>query len=130
LGPKESKLREQRASNRGAEQATAPKAAKPKPEKPKSTAKPKAAKKAAKAKVQKKTAAKVDRSPATIGDFIVAAGEAGVEMSAIEKKFKMDAHPLRSKIFTARHKLGYHIEYVETTKRYVGRAPAAAKEAA
>jgi hypothetical protein len=95
----------------------------------KKAAPPKAKAKAPpKAKVAAKPAKKVpaakgvDRSPLTVGTFIVNAG-GGVTMAALEKQFKMDAHPLRSKIHAAKHKLGFTIEYDAKTKLYSGHAP-------
>ena len=77
-----------------------------------------------KAAAPKKTAAKpgVDRSPLTVGTFIATGG--GVSMAVLEKQFKMDAHPLRSKIHAAKHKLGFTIEYDAKTKLYSGYTPA------
>ena len=99
------------------------KAKKPAP-KAKAKAPPKAKAAAPKARAAKKVpAAKgVDRSPLTVGAFIVNAG-GGCTMAALEKQFKMDAHPLRSKIHAAKHKLGFSIEYDAKEKRYTGQAP-------
>jgi hypothetical protein len=82
--------------------------------------------------VKGKTSApkKVDRSPLAVGTFIAAAGAEGVAMSDIEKKFVMDAHPLRAKIYDARHKLGFDIKHDAKAKRYLGNAPKATKEKA
>ena len=71
----------------------------------------------------KTSAKKPDRSPRTVGEFIVAGGEGGRSMADLEKRFSMDAHPLRSKIHDAKHKLGYKIEYDHEAKRYTARAP-------
>lgn len=71
-----------------------------------------------------KSEKKVDRSPLAVGTFIAAGGTDGVTMAAIEKRFKMDAHPLRAKIFAARHKLGFAIEHDPKRGVYVGTAPA------
>lgn len=73
--------------------------------------------------VKGKTAAKIDRSPRAVGDFIVAGGKDGVAMADLEKKFGIDAHPMRSKIHAARHELKFRIEYDSKTSRYVGSAP-------
>lgn len=63
----------------------------------------------------------VDRSPLTVGTFITRDG--GCSMAELEKKFRMDAHPLRSKIHAAKHKLGFTIGYDAKTKLYSGHAP-------
>ena len=85
---------------------------------PKAKAKPPKIAKSAK----KITSAKgVDRSPLTVGTFITRPG--GCTMAELEKEFKMDAHPLRSKIHAAKHKLGFTIEYDAKEKRYTGQAP-------
>ena len=99
---------------------------KKKPAAPKAKAKApaKAKAKAAKAKAAPKkiTSAKgVDRSPLTVGTFITRDG--GCTMAELEKEFKMDAHPLRSKIHAAKHKLGFTSEYDAKEKRYTGQAP-------
>ena len=106
-----------------AEESGVVKKAKKKPA-PKAKAK---APKIAKAKVAAKPAKKiasakgVDRSPLTVGTFITRDG--GCSMAELEKEFKMDAHPLRSKIHAAKHKLGFAIEYDAKEKRYTGQAP-------
>ena len=76
----------------------------------------------AKAKPPKIVKAGVDRSPLTVGTFITRDG--GCSMADLEKEFKMDAHPLRSKIHAAKHKLGFTIEYDAKTKLYSGYTPA------
>lgn len=64
-----------------------------------------------------------DRSPLAVGTFIVAAGPAGRPMAELEKEFGIDAHPMRSKIFAARHEHGFTIDYDAKAKAYVGQAP-------
>lgn len=125
--------------------AASPPPSQPEPETPapkkESEVRTPAKKSAARAKVKDKTQAKkpagvkkpkterkVDRRPLTIGTFISAAGDKGVTMAQIEKKFDMDAHPLRAKIFTAKHTLGFTITYDHKGKRYTGAAPATPKE--
>ncbi len=107
-----------------AEESSVVKKAKKKPA-PKAKAKPPKtvkAKAAAKPPAKKVPAAKgVDRSPLTVGTFITRDG--GCSMAELEKEFKMDAHPLRSKIHAAKHKLGFAIEYDAKEKRYTGQAP-------
>ena len=104
-----------------AEESGVSKKAKKKAAAPRAKAKAKPPK--AKAAAPKKTAAKpgVDRSPLTVGTFITRPG--GCTMAELEKKFRMDAHPLRSKIHAAKHKLGFAIEYDAKEKRYTGQAP-------
>ncbi len=63
----------------------------------------------------------VDRSPLAIGEFISRPG--GASMAEIEERFQMAAHPLRTKIFTARHQLKFAITYDPVKKRYFGKAP-------
>ncbi len=109
---------------RPAEESSVVKKAKKKPA-PKAKAKPpKIAKAKAAAKPAKKIASAkgVNRSPLTVGNFIINA-DGGRSMAELEKQFKMDAHPLRSKIFTAKHKLGFTIEYDAKTKLYTGLPP-------
>jgi len=81
--------------------------------------------KAAAAAAKKAKAAKpgVDRRPLSVGTFITRPG--GCTMAELEREFKMNAHPLRSKIFTAKHVLGFTIEYDAKEKRYTGTAPRA-----
>lgn len=96
--------------------------AQPAPKKESDVSKPK--KKATKAKAAKPKKTKVvDRSPLAVGTFIVAAGAQGVTMAALEKKFDMDGHPLRSKIHAAKHTIGFTIEYDAARKVYTGTAP-------
>ena len=64
-----------------------------------------------------------ERSPLAVGTFMAAAGAAGRTMEAICKKFDMDAHPMRTKIFIARHDLGFQVEYDAKRKVYVAKAP-------
>lgn len=64
-----------------------------------------------------------DRSPLAVGTFIVAAGTEGRKMVELEKEFGIDAHPMRTKIFVARHEHGFTIEYDTKAKAYVGLAP-------
>lgn len=90
---------------------------------------------AAKAKTVRKVAAPqkakaVDRKPSTVGSFIVAGGSGGRTMAQLEKQFAMDAHPLRSKIHAAKHKLGFTIDYDHGREVYTGSAPSPAKAAA
>ena len=107
---------------RPAEESSVVKKAKKKPA-PKAKAKPPKIAKAKAAKSAKKVSAAkgVDRSPLTVGTFITRDG--GCSMAEREKEFKMDAHPLRSKIHAAKHKLGFTIEYDAKEKRYTGQAP-------
>ena len=92
---------------------------------PKAKAKPPKIAKSAK----KITSAKgVDRRPLTVGTFITRPG--GCTMAELEKKFRMDAHPLRSKIHAAKHKLGFSIIYDNEKKIYTGTSPAAKEEKA
>jgi hypothetical protein len=95
------------------------KKAKKKPAKAKAKPAPKA--KAPKPAKKIVTAKGVDRSPLTVGTFITRDG--GCTMAELEREFKIDAHPLRSKIWTAKHKLGFTIEYDAKEKRYTGTAP-------
>ena len=109
--------------NPAEESGVSKKAKKPAP-KAKAKAPPKAKATApAKAKPAKKVASAkgVDRSPLTVGTFITRDG--GCSMAELEKEFKMEAHPLRSKIWTAKHVLGFTIEYDAKEKRYTGTAP-------
>ena len=103
-----------------AEESGVSKKAKKKPA-PKAKAKAKPAAKAAAAPKKVASAKGVDRSPLTVGTFITRDG--GCSMAELEKEFKMDAHPLRSKIHAAKHKLGFTIEYDAKEKRYTGQAP-------
>ncbi len=90
--------------------------------KPKAKARPTLKAKAAAKPAKKIASAKgVDRRPLTVGAFIVASG--GCTMAELERQFRMDAHPLRSKIHAAKHKLGFAIEYDAKEKRYTGQAP-------
>lgn len=82
------------------------------------------------AEAKKQKAGKVDRSPLAVGTFIVAAGAAGAPMADIEKRFVMDAHPLRAKIFAARHTLGFKIDFDREKKAYVGAYPEPQESAA
>ncbi len=84
---------------------------------------PKIVKAKAVAKPAKKTASAkgVDRRPLTVGTFITRPG--GCTMAELEREFKMEAHPLRSKIHAAKHALGFSIEYDAKEKRYTGQAP-------
>jgi hypothetical protein len=70
-------------------------------------------------KTTKKAA--VDRSPLAVGTFI--AREGGASMAELEQEFKMAAHPLRAKIFAARHQLKFTITYDAGKSRYFGKAP-------
>lgn len=90
-----------------------------------------AAKAKAKAKPVPKKSAKagVDRSPLAVGNFIVAGGTDGVTMAQLVEKFDMEAHPMRSKIFTARHTLKFNIKHDDKNGRYIGKAPAQKKTA-
>lgn len=63
----------------------------------------------------------VDRSPLAVGEFISRPG--GASMAEIEQRFQMAAHPLRTKIFTARHQLKFAITYDPVKKRYFGKSP-------
>lgn len=95
--------------------------------KSKSKAKRPAARAAAKS--PKKTAAPKaggERSPLAVAEFICAGGAGGVAMADLEKKFGIEAHPMRSKIHAARHELGYAIEFDAKAKRYVGKPPSKA----
>jgi hypothetical protein len=144
IGPKEAARKAMREAKMTTPKATAKArpAAQAKPAAPETTessvSKKKPAKKAAaKAKAKKppkiaraKAAAPkkakpakpgVDRRPLTVGTFVTRPG--GCTMAELEREFKMDAHPLRSKIFTAKHVLGFTIEYDAKEKRYTGTAP-------
>lgn len=66
---------------------------------------------------------KSDRSPLAVGTFIAAAGEKGVTMDQIVKKFGIEAHPMRAKIHAAKHELGFTVEYDHKAKRYTAKAP-------
>lgn len=68
-------------------------------------------------------AASGDRSPLAIGTFMAAGGATGRSMDAICEKFDMDAHPMRTKIFIARHELGFQVEYDAKRKVYITKAP-------
>jgi hypothetical protein len=146
IGAKEQQRRAMREGKSAKPPTKAPKTQKPEPTKvqakPAEQAQPapekesvvrtkKQTKKAApRAAVNGKTAAaKVDRSPLTVGNFIADA-PLGVLMADLEREFKMDAHPMRSKIHAAKHKLGFTIEYDAQSKRYTGTAPKAKKKAA
>lgn len=73
------------------------------------------------------TAAGLDRSPRAVGEFICSYGAAGCPMADLVAQFKMEAHPMRSKIFAARHELGFQVEHDAKRKVYVGKPPKAAK---
>lgn len=76
---------------------------------------------------KKKAAPKeIDRSPLTVAKFIVAAGDKGIAMAQLEKKFDMDGHPLRSKIHAAKHRLGFQIVFHPDRKVYTGNSPVGA----
>lgn len=86
-------------------------------------------KKAAKAKARtavksKKTApARAgDRSPLAVGEYIV---RNAPTMEQLAKHFGIDPHPMRAKVFAARHTLGFKIEHKDG--RYSGTAPKSAK---
>lgn len=88
-------------------------------EKRKPTAKEKKTK-APKIEAAKKAKAPKKGVPATeVADFICRAG--GASMAELEKKFGIEAHPMRAKIFYAKHELGYAIENADG--RYTGTAP-------
>lgn len=80
-----------------------------------------AAKAPANAKTKRARDAGVDRSPLAVGTFIARAG--GASMADLEKQFKMDAHPMRAKIHSARHQLGFAINYDAEKGRYFGTEP-------
>lgn len=67
------------------------------------------------------------RSPQKIADFM--ARPQGASMAELEKEFGIDAHPMRSKIFAARHDLGYTVAHEkregDTEKRYYATPPKA-----
>lgn len=91
-------------------------------EKRKPTAKEKKTK-APKIEAAKKAKAPKKGVPATeVADFICRAG--GASMAELEKKFGIEAHPMRAKIFYAKHELGYAIENADG--RYTGTPPKAA----
>ena len=121
-GPKKVEPPARPAEESGVSKKTKKKAAAPKA---KAKTKP-----AAKAAAPKKVAAAkgVDRRPLTVGTFITRPG--GCTMAELEKKFRMDAHPLRSKIHAAKHKLGFSIIYDNEKKIYTGTSPAAKEEKA
>lgn len=77
------------------------------------------------ARKQAPAASASDRSPLAVGNAIVAGGEKGIAMLDLVKRFGVEAHPMRSKIHDAKHKLGFTIEYDAVEKRYVGSAPKA-----
>lgn len=86
-------------------------------------------KKASKAKARtpvkaKTSPAKGERSPLAVGEFIV---KNSPTMDQLSKRFGIDPHPMRSKVFAARHELGFKIEHKDG--RYSGTAPKAAKKA-
>ena len=114
-GPKKVEPPARPAEESGVSKKTKKKAAAPKA---KAKTKP-----AAKAAAPKKVAAAkgVDRRPLTVGTFITRPG--GCTMAELEREFKMNAHPLRSKIHAAKHVLGFAIEYDAKEKRYTGQAP-------
>lgn len=66
------------------------------------------------------------RSPLAVATFI-AASPTGVSMAELEAKFGIEAHPMRSKIFAARHDLGFTIDYEkregDEEKRYYATPP-------
>lgn len=74
--------------------------------------------------------AKIDRSPLAVGNFIAAGGLAGVTMGDLAKEFGIEAHPMRSKIFSARHELKFKIRFDAKTSRYVGSSPKQKQKAA
>lgn len=79
--------------------------------------------KAPKIEAAKKAKAPKKGIPATeVADFICRAP--GASMAELEKKFGIEAHPMRAKIFYAKHKLGYVIENKDG--RYSGTPPKAA----
>lgn len=147
IGPREQKLREMRASRRAGivDPATLRQtksllasvnldveAAKRAPRAPRTRGeRPVAKKTKAKAKKKPKRASKkrviqankLDRSPLAVGTFIVGGGDNGRTMEALEKHFGIEAHPMRSKIFAARHEHGFTIDYHARAKAYVGTAP-------
>lgn len=150
LGPREQALRDARRESlskdpvirqaqldhskaQAAKKPKAPASAKPEESPLKTKTKKKAkAKSAARRTASKTTAPKrarrtldpnKDRSPLAVGTFIVAAGPEGRKMVELEKEFGIDAHPMRTKIFVARHEHGFTIEYDTKAKAYVGQAP-------
>lgn len=148
LGPREQALRDARRESlskdpvirqaqldhskaQAAKKPKAPASAKPE-ESPLKTKKKAKAKSAARRTASKTTAPKrarrtldpnKDRSPLAVGTFIVAAGPEGRKMVELEKEFGIAAHPMRTKIFVARHEHGFTIEYDTKAKAYVGQAP-------
>jgi hypothetical protein len=101
--------------------------AEPAPKKESDARKPKKKNAAARKPAKGKTApvGKIDRSPLAVGNFIAGGGNAGVAMADLVKEFGIEAHPMRTKIFQARHDLKFKIEFDTETKRYVGSAPKA-----
>ncbi len=100
----------------------------------KTTKKPGNARKAVKAArtTAPKIDGKVDRSPLAVGTFIVAGGAGGVTMAKLEEAFGIKAHPMRSKIFAARHELGFTIDHRKDRDPavYVGKPPKVKQTAA
>lgn len=85
------------------------------------------AKPAARKRALKPAPKVVDRSPLAVGTFI--ARDGGASMAELEQQFQMDAHPLRSKIFSARHGLKFAITYDAAKGRYFGKPPKRGKAA-
>jgi hypothetical protein len=70
----------------------------------------------------KKTAApRQTVSAQAVADFVSRPGGASIE--ELTKKFGIEAHPMRAKIYNVRHTLGYAVEVREG--RYYGTPPAA-----
>jgi hypothetical protein len=70
----------------------------------------------------KKTAApRQTVSAQAVADFVSRPG--GASMEELTKKFGIEAHPMRAKIYNVRHALGYAVEVREG--RYHGTPPAA-----
>lgn len=130
-GSKEAALREMRGAGKRRANTTAPAVATKAPAAPapqhqetdvkkKLKAKTKSAKKT-KARRRKPAAAKTNSvvTGQQVADHM--ARDGGASMDELVKKFGIEAHPMRSKIFFVRHTLGYDVQHRDG--RYVATAP-------
>lgn len=89
-------------------------------------AKTKSAKKASTERRKRPARAASQRSGVSgqaVADFM--ARKNGASMEELVKQFKIDAHPMRAKVFFVRHTLGYSVEHKDG--RYFAVPPKAAK---
>lgn len=73
---------------------------------------------------KKRAKRKISRSPLAVGTYIV---ERSPTPAQLERHFKSAMHPLRARIYDARHKLGFSIDWNPAEGRYVGKPPQAKK---